>query len=412
MAQLAIIGTHQRICPVAMREQLAFSAADLQVALADLRNYASEGFIISTCNRVEIGGLVADDWHGPEALLHFLADHHGVPLAHLTPHLYAHHGEAAAQHLFRLAAGLDSMVLGEEQIQTQLKSALAAAQAAGTAGQIISRLLQHALAVGKLVRTETSIARQHLSVVSVALERARASLGELAGRRILVVGAGHMAELALKHLRGEQAEVTLANRTAARAQALADTYGATTYPFEQLAQALPSADVVVSCTAAPGNTIDAAMVRQAMAQRSHPLLLLDLAVPRDIEPLAAHIIGVQLWDVDGLQAICNANRAAREAEVAQAEQLVAGEVAKFQAWVATQSAVPTIRALRERAESIRTAELQRTLARLPNLSPQEQAAIGALSNAIVNKLLHQPITTLKEHRDGELVQAVHELFHL
>ena len=395
-----------------MREQLAFSAEDLQSALVGLRDYAAEGFIISTCNRVEIGGLLPDDVDGPATLVGFLASRHSVPAELLTPHLYLFTGEAAAQHLFRLAAGLDSMVLGEEQIQTQLKSALAAAQQAGMAGQMISRLLQHALAVGKLVRTETGIARQHLSVVSVALDIARERLGELAGRRVLVLGAGRMAELALKHLRGEHATVTLANRSPERAAALAASYGAATLPFAQIEQGLADADVVLSCTAAPNYVLTADMAVRAMAGREGELILLDLAVPRDVEPLAAAVPGVRLWDVDSLQAICDANRATRAAEVNHAEQLVAGEVAKFQQWWNEQGVVPTIRALRERAEAIRTAELQRTLSRMPNLSAQEQAAIGALSAAIVNKLLHQPIATLKDHRDGELVSAVHELFQL
>ncbi|MFN8501551.1 glutamyl-tRNA reductase [Kouleothrix sp.] len=413
MTQFAIIGTHQRICPVAMREQLAISPADTQAALADLRAHAGEGFIISTCNRVEIGGLVADGQDASAALIAFLTERHHIPAEQLTAHLYAYSGPAAVRHLFRLAAGLDSMVLGEEQIQTQLKGALADAQAAGTAGQATTRLLQHALAVGKRVRTETGIARQHLSVVSVALDIAREQLGDLARRRVLLLGAGRTAELALKHLRGAHAEVTIVNRTAERARALADAYGASALPYGQLEPALAAADVAICCTAAPGYVVDASMVARASAGRAAGLLLLDLAVPRDIEPLAAQVPGVRLWDVDSLQVICEANRGAREAEVAHAERLVDGEIARFEEWWGTQHVVPTIRALRERAEHIRAAELERTLAKLAHLSPQEQAAIGALSAAIVNKLLHQPISALKDpHSGGQLAALVQELFQL
>ena len=259
MPQLVIIGTHQRICPVAIRERLAFSQAEIRSALTGLRAYADEGLIISTCNRVEIGGLVADGQDGPATLIGFLADRHHIPAEQLTPHLYAFSGAEAVRHLFRLAAGLDSMVLGEEQIQTQLKGALADSQATDMAGQATARLLQHALAVGKLVRTETGIARQHLSVVSVALDIARERLAGLAGRRVLVVGAGRMAELALKHLRGTHAEIAIVNRTDDRVRALADAYGAKALPFASIELALAAADVVLSCTAAPGLVMTRAM---------------------------------------------------------------------------------------------------------------------------------------------------------
>ena len=207
-----------------MREQLAFGGKTIREALLTLRQYVDEGFIISTCNRVEVGGLVADGPKGEQALTRFLADWHHVPLGHLAPHLYAFSGADAVQHLFRLAAGLDSTVLGEDQVMVQLKTALADAQAAGATGQRVTRLLNSALATGKLVRTRTEIARSHLSTVSVALDIARDTLGDLRRRHVLIVGAGKIAELALKHLRGEPPRiVTVINRTFARAQELADT---------------------------------------------------------------------------------------------------------------------------------------------------------------------------------------------
>jgi glutamyl-tRNA reductase len=413
VAQLVIIGTHQRICPVAVRERLAFGPANIQPALQALRAYADEGFIISTCNRVEIGGLVSDG-DGEQALMRFLTDSHHLSAEELAPHLYIHTGAEAVKHLFRLASGLDSMVLGEDQIQVQIKASLAEARAAGMAGQLISRLLESALAVGKLVRTQTGIARSHLSVVSVALDIARDALGDLAERRVLIVGAGRMAELALKHLRGATSDALgIANRTYERAQELASAYGATAYPFEQLEEAIAAADVVVSCTAAPELVISAEMLARARAGRETPQVLLDLAVPRDIDPEVAQLPGVRLVGVDDMRAICEANRAARTAEVARAEDLVAAEVVRFMDWLAMQQVVPTIRALRERAETIRATELQRTLAKLPDLSPREQEAIGALSMAIVNKLLHQPIATLKDlESNGQMAQAVKQLFQL
>jgi glutamyl-tRNA reductase len=397
-----------------MRERLAFGAETIREALLALRQYVDEGFNISTCNRVEVGGLVADGLAGQETLTRFLADWHAVPLDHLAPHLYAFSGADAVQHLFRLAAGLDSTVLGEDQVMVQLKAALADAQAAGTAGQRVNRLLNSALAAGKLVRTRTEIARSHLSTVSVALDIARDSLGDLRRQRVLIVGAGKIAELALKHLRGEPPRsVTLINRTWARARELADAYGVQARPFDQLEAALREADMVVSCTAGSDIVIDAKMVARARQGLAAPLLLLDQAVPRDIDESVKQLPDVRLFDIDDIRAICDANRAARAAEVAKAEALVLEEVTKFMEWWAAQEVVPTIRALRERAEAIRQIEIERTLAKLPDLSPQQQDAINALSAAIVNKLLHQPITSMKDPESGgELARVVQQLFQL
>ena len=397
-----------------MRERLAFGAGTIREALLALRQYTDEGFIISTCNRVEVGGMVADGPDAGQTLMRFLADWHQVPLDHLAPHLYSYSGADAVQHLFRLASGLDSTVLGEDQVMVQLKAALADAQAAGAAGQRVNRLLNGALATGKLVRTRTEIARSHLSTVSVALDIARETLGDLRQRHVLIVGAGKIAELALKHLRGGAAKsILITNRTYDRAHQLAAAYSVAAQPLDRLDEALGHADVVISCTASPDIVIGAPTVERALAGRTTPLVLLDLAVPRDIDPQAGTLPGVRLVGIDDLRAICDANRAARAAEVAGAEDLVAGEVAKFMEWWATQEVVPTIRALRERAEAIRQAEIERTLARLPDLSPREQDAIHALSAAIVNKLLHQPITTLKNpEAGGQLAQAVQQLFQL
>jgi glutamyl-tRNA reductase len=394
-----------------MRERLAFGADRVREALQALREYVEEGFIVSTCNRVEVGGLAAG---GEATLIGFLAEWHHVAPEELAPHLYTFTGPEAVQHLFRLASGLDSMVLGEDQVMTQLKSALAEAQATGAAGQRVNRLLNSALTAGKLVRTRTEIARSHVSTVSVALDMARRELGSLRDRTVAIVGAGKIAELAFKHLRGDAPKsVLVLNRTFARASALAETYGASALPFERLEDAITRADVVISCTASPQIIIDAAMAERAARDRATPLVLLDLAIPRDVAPAAAALPGVRLVGIDDMKALCDTNRAARTREVAAADALIDAEVAKFMEWWATQTVVPTIRALRERAETIRQAEIERTLARLPDLSDHEQQAILAMSAAIVNKLLHQPIAALKEAgADAQMVQAVHQLFQL
>ncbi len=409
--QLVMTGVHQRTAPVALRERLAFGAAELPAALAHLHSYALEGFIISTCNRVEVYGIT-DSPAGAHELANFLASWHKLDRHMIAPYLYSYTGADVVRHAYRLAAGLDSMVVGEDQIVSQLKDALHNAHTAGTLGSMLHRLLHSALATGKQIRTQTGIARSHLSVVSVALDLARQTLGSLATGRTLVIGAGRMAELTLKHLRSETAGVILVtNRTLARAEHLAQRYGATAWPFELLEQAIYASDVVISCTASPDPVIHATMVEQALPGRSTPLLLLDLAVPRDIDRRIADLPGARLFDVDDMQPICEANRAARASEIAAAELVLEEAVAKFMRWWTSQQAVPTIKALRERAEAIRSAEVQRTLARLPQLSAQEQAAIQALSAAIVNKLLHDPINSIKSpDADADLVQAAQKFF--
>ncbi len=409
---LIVVGIHQRTAPLELRERLAFDERQLAGALDALRQYAAEGLILSTCNRVEVYGVLATPVAEP--LERFLAGRHGLEPPALEPYRYVHVDRAAARHLFRLAAGLDSMVLGEDQIVGQLKEAYTRAHAAGLTGSLLNRLVHCALAAGKLVRTQTGIARSHLSVVSVALDLARQTLGSLVGRRIVVVGAGRMAGLALAHLRADAPRsVTVVNRTFERARALAERYGAAARPFDGLEEALRDADVALTCTAAPEIVVRYETVARAAADRIAPLLLLDLAVPRDIDPRAATLPGVQLYDVDGMQEICAANRAARAAEVAGAETLIDVEVEQFMRWWAARRAVPAIRALRARAEAIAQAEVRRTLARFPQLSPAQRAAIEAMGNAIVNKLLHHPVTALKDPAGGvELAQAAARLFRL
>ncbi|HEU5013379.1 MAG TPA: glutamyl-tRNA reductase, partial [Roseiflexaceae bacterium] len=370
--QLVITGLHQRTAPLALRERLACAAADLPDALQRLRAFADEGFIISTCNRVEVCGIV-DAPHDEYALRQFLLEWKRLTPDELLPHVYTLTGDDAAHHIFRLAAGLDSMVLGEDQIMAQIKAAMNAANDAGMLGNVLHRLLQSALAAGKLVRTQTGIARTPVSVVSVALDLARQTLGSFHGKHVTVVGAGRMAELALKHLHSDRMiAIRVLSRTYERAAALAEQYGVAAAPFAELEQAVRASDVVISCTSAPEIVLDSATIERATAGRSAPLLLLDLAVPRDIDQQAATLPHVRLFDIDDMQAVSEANRAARMAEIVRAEELLEGEAAKFSQWWSAQRVVPTIRALRERAEAIRAAELERTLARLPELSPREQ----------------------------------------
>ncbi|WP_448545019.1 glutamyl-tRNA reductase [Roseiflexus sp.] len=412
--QITLIGVHQRNTPVTVRERLAFALNELPDALLALHQRVDEGFILSTCNRVEVCAVTREPVADDEILISFLSEQRGVDAAVFAPSLYIHRNEAVVRHLYRLAAGLDSMVLGEDQIVGQVKEALAIAHAAGAIGPVLHRVLHGALAAGKQARANTGIAAGHVSVVSVALDAMRRFPDLLAQGRVLVIGAGHIAELALKHLRAAGASnITVINRTAARAQTLANHYDVAWRSWSDLEDALAMSDIVVSCTSAPGIVLSQQMVERAAAGRSTPLLLFDLAVPRDIDQGVAEIPGVYLHDVDALEPICRTNRALRAAEAERAETIIEGEVAKFMEWWAVQQAVPTIRALRKRAEDIRDAEIRRALARCPELSPQQRETVIALSTAIINKLLHEPIVALRDpEASGELLTAVRRLFNI
>lgn len=411
--QLILTGVHQRTTPLTVRERLSFDDTTLPDVLHELRSYVAEAFVISTCNRTEICALMADGADSIATLHQFLARSGAISPESLAPHLYTHTGADVVRHLFRLAAGLDSMVLGEDQIMGQIKDAHTIARDAGTLGKTIHRLVSRALAAGKRVRTQTRIASHHVSVVSVALDLARGQMKSLADQRIAIVGAGHIAELVLKHLKDDAtADIVLLNRGTQSGTALAARYGVRFRPWDAMASVIAASDIVISCTTAPSVLIDVPLVAATLTA-GIPKLFIDLAVPRDIAPAVADLPGVTLFDVDAIQEICDANRAARVAEIAHAETLITAEVDAYMDWWMTQQIVPTIQALRDRAEVIRSVELQRTLARLPDLSPQAQEAIHALSAAIVNKLLHEPIVTLKDPAlGGDLASAVRLLFHL
>jgi glutamyl-tRNA reductase len=416
--QLIIAGVSHEDAPVALRERVALPAPALPGALARLREIVGEGCILSTCNRTEIVAVVGHADSGGDLLARFLADIQGVPVAEIAPHLRVSAHADAAQRLFRIAAGLDSLILGEDQILAQLKVALGAAAEAGTLGPVLHRLGHAALATGKRVRTDTSIAQGNLSVVSAALREATERLGPLRERSVLIVGAGDTAELALKHLTKEMdarpAALVLTNRTWERADALAARYGAEACPWEERELALASADLVISCTSAPEPILDALAFAQALALRpTRSLLCYDLAVPRDIAPAVADLPGVTLRDVDDLAATGEAARQQRQSAVADAEAIVATETARFMDWWRARAVAPAIVALRSHAEAIRDAELARALSRLPDLTPREEAVVRDLAGAIVNKLLHRPVTTLKAAPEGaNMARVVYDLFDL
>lgn len=412
--QIVVVGLNHVTSAVSLRERFAFPAHTLPAALARLGKSVDEGFLLSTCNRTEAYGFAGHAESGIRQLTRFLAESGGVSPASLDGIVYSHAHDAAVRHLFRVAASLDSMVIGEDQIVMQVKHALDAARSAGTLGSILERLGSSALATGKRVRSATGIGRSRVSVMSIAVQAATQALGTLRGRRAVVAGAGRTGAVAVQHLIAAGAQVTIVARHTARGRALADSTGASAVAWSALCEALTGADLAISCTSAQDIVIDAITLAAVMSDRGgRPLLCFDLAVPRDIDPAAAALPGVLLHDMDALALVAAARRVQRSAELDAAEEIVARRVEQFMEWWRGREVVPAIAQLRSRAEEIRDAELERALARLPELTDRGRIVVRGLASRIVNKLLHQPVTTLKHDPEGaNMAQIVQYLFGL
>jgi len=432
--RLILAGLDHTTAPVDIRERLAFSPSDITAALTRLtRPYEgrepplAEAAILSTCNRVEIYG-VANGGSTAESLTRFLAEFHGLAEAEFVHTLFFYNGDTVARHLFATSSGLRSLVLGEAQIQGQVRSSFEQAQAAGSLGPVLHRMFQHALTAGKRTRTETSLGQGAASVSQAGVELARRRLGELRGRSVLLVGGGEVSELAAQNLLANGADrLMIMNRTQARGRELAERYGAEALTFDELPQALARADILISSTAAPVPIIYRSHVADAMAAKqllraigdadTQPeMLLIDLAVPRDIHPEVATLPGVHLCTVDDLQEVVRATLGHRAESAERAEQITIDEVHAFEAWLRTQEAVPCLTMLREHAESLRNAELERALRRLVDISPEQRTVIEGMTRSLVNKLLHTPTRRLRDaaaQGDGQRYAAmVSELFNL
>jgi len=395
---IVVVGLSHKTAPLEVREALAFAKEGLVEALGRLRSEVglAEAMVLSTCNRVEIYGR-ANEAVAP-ALVSFLADYHRRPAGELDPFLYRLEGEQAVRHAFRVAASLDSMVLGEPQILGQVKEAYQAAEKAGALGSVLNALRNRSIAAAKRARTETGIGENAVSVSYVAVELARKIFGELQDRSVLLVGAGKMSELAARHLVRSGARATvLGGRTFEKAEQLAAALGGTAAPFESLRAELMKADIVISGTGAPGIVIRAEDIQAAsVGRRRRPLFLIDIAVPRDIDPEAAKLSGVFLYDLDDLKSVAEANLRERQKEAAAAEALVEHEVNEFLEWRRSLEVVPVLVELRRRADEIRRAEVEKARKRLGPMTPEQEEALEAMTSAIVNKLLHAPTVHLKE----------------
>ena len=417
---LFVAGLSHKNAGVELREQLAVEDDKLREVLADLQaaTVLPEVVVVSTCNRVEVYGVAEAPGEARALVFRHLCRQRGVDLALVEGALYTHLDGDAVRHAFRVAASLDSMMIGEPQILGQVKDAFALAQACETVGPRLHSLFSQAFNVAKRVRTETEIARHAVSVSFAAVELAKKIFAGLAGRAVLLVGAGKMSELAAKHLVEQGAfPIYVANRTWARAQDLARALSGTPVQWEELETALASVDIVVTSTGATQPVITRPTVEQIMhGRRGRPLFFIDIAVPRDVEPGVDRLDDVYRYDIDDLKQVVDSNLRERAREAQRAEALVEREVGKFLLRQGDVEVIPTIVSLRARLEEIRLAEVKRTLGRLPDVSPEQRAAIEAMSTAIINKILHAPITKLRESsRAGasrSLLEMVHELFGL
>ncbi|MDP2952424.1 MAG: glutamyl-tRNA reductase [Chloroflexota bacterium] len=410
---LLVVGVNYRTAPVEIRERLAWSGERLNGALEKLSGYVTHGVILSTCNRTEV--YTVAEKATSSRVANFLSDISGLPHFVVASYRYDFQQREVVRHLFRVASGVDSMIVGETQILGQVRQALDRAKVAGATTPSLVRLFQQSVKVGRLVRQATDISRNAASVSSASVDLVGRLMPDMAAAGVLVVGAGKIAQRVAKTLadRGVS-RMTVINRTFQRAAELSATLGVAARPFEELGEALVSADVAITATGAAEYLIESPMVKEALKQRKQrPLYFIDIAVPRNIDPEVAKIKGVSLHDIDDLRSIAEANLQAREREVVKVEKIIEGEVSKFMAWWDAQEVLPILTALRSKAESIRRAELARALGKLPDLSEEQRSSLEAMSCAIVNKLLHQPTIVLKQGRDGtSYAWAIQELFGL
>jgi glutamyl-tRNA reductase len=418
---LFLLGVSHRTAPVDLRERLDFSSRDLSAAAEAIahRQSLSESVVLSTCNRSEIYVASSDPAQAREELVAFLSDYHHVPAQTFLPHLFALENSAAVAHLFRVAAGLDSLVVGEPQILGQVKDAYQSSASKRCVGPVLSNVFRWSFGVGKRVRTETALGEGAVSVSFAAVALARKIFGRLQGRRVLVVGAGEISSLTAQHLRAQGVgDIVITSRTQAHAEALAGEVGGLAVPWEGMINALGSADIVITATGSQRPIVTRAQLEavQGRRARSNPLFIIDVAVPRDVDAAVGEIEQVFLYNIDDLQSIVEENLSRRKAEIERAEAIVNEEVTKFMAWQRSRTAVPTVVALRQRFEAIRRSELQRLEGKLGGLSPEARARVDEVTRLIVEKLLLEPTEQLKalpdEGTQAAYTEAVNRLFRL
>jgi glutamyl-tRNA reductase len=419
VSELLAIGVSHKTAPVEVRERLALPEARAGDFLRDLRGAADvyEAVAISTCNRTELYLVVGDPVEAESMVLAMLATLAGIRPTGLASAIYSHRNCDAARHLYRVTAGLESMIIGEAEIQGQVKRAYESALAKETVGPLTNHLFKAALATGKRVRSDTAIGERQLSLPAVAVTLAKEQLGALDGREVVIVGTGETSELTARALADSGGRtVFVATRRRDRALSLARRYGGTTVNFDQLPSALLSADIVVAATASPHLLLESRELTEVMEQRGgRALLLVDLAVPRDIDSSCGDIPGVSLHDIDDLQAVIARNRKVRQAEARKAEGIIEEEIQHFAAWLGSLEVLPTVAALRAYATGIAEQVIRENAGKWESASPRDLERVDALARAIVNRLLHDPTARMKELRDDRVharMALVRDLFGL
>jgi glutamyl-tRNA reductase len=423
--KLAVAGINHRTAPVDVRERIAFRMDEIPAALADMQaRGVKEALILSTCNRVEVVAALDEDLP-PDTLFNcMVSGHTELTVDAVRPHLYIYEQAEAIRHLFRVAASLDSMIVGEPQILGQLKQAFAQARDQGSIGTMLDAVLTRAFNVAKRIRTETEIGQSAVSVSYAAVELAREIFGSLRKKRVLIIGAGKMSESAARHLlRAGASEILITNRTTERAQELATLFRGEVVPYELFPHRLADVDIVITSSAAPGYVLNKDVVQRAIeARRNEPMFLIDIAVPRNIEPEVNRLEHAFLYDIDDLQGIAARNLKTRFEVAQQAEAIVTEEVARLEAKLRERDVAPTIASLQAELDSIRREVLDRYRPRLGVLTREQEETLEAITRGIVNKVAHGPISEMRRHaaeqkageeaREGELVSAVRRIFRL
>ncbi len=420
MSQIVIVGLNHRTAPVEVRERLAFAADTIGHALRAMiaPDGVSEGVILSTCNRVEACVLADEGYLGTKAVKEFLSSFHGMPIGELDPHLYRKVGDEAVLHLFRVASSLDSMVLGEPQILGQVKDAYGYACEFRTIGPVLDKCFTKAFSAAKRVRTETRVASNAVSVSYAAVELAKKIMGDLSDNTVMLIGAGEMCELAARHLLSAGARgLLVTNRTFERAVRLAEEFNGTPVRFEELSVHLKRADIVLSSTGSPHFILTQKDIEDVLrVRKNRPMFFIDMAVPRDIDPDANRVDNVYVYDIDDLNNVIETNLEERQREAEKAEWIVAYEAEAFRRWLESQQVTPTIVSLRRKFEEIKETEVDKALSALGDADPRTRKVMESLASAILNKMLHPPISRLKresgERGSAEMVAVVREIFDL
>ena len=412
--KLRLTGINHQTAPVSIREKAAISSEKLPATLEVLRNYVPHGIILSTCNRTEIYTIESDAFDVKKASLAFLKERLGSEEAALSGYIYQYKEKKVAEHLFRVASGLESMVVGEFEILGQMKSALEKAENAGMVNLPLRQLFNSATGTGRRVRSETGISRNALSVSSVAVDFAASIVGDLSTCKMLIIGTGAAGKLVAR-IGGERGikDITIASRTRERASQLAGMLNGRPISLENLSSELNEANIVITCAGAPHWLLGKGSVGRAMQGRPGiPLVIIDIALPRNVEPGVADLPGVYLYNIDDLNRVSDENRQQRELEIRDAEEIIRHEIEEYAIWWQQFNVRPTVTAIMSRAEEIRQAQLQKTLKKLPPMTDGQIESLDSMTRSIVTKILKDPVHYLKTNESSDQIKLIRDIFRL